>query len=264
MSQCCETVVNIPGSAGANACTNTIADILLPTIGNPVTVNVVNTTQMVTGTQVVTPGPAHFSVTTIISATQVVLTFLGETGDLPAGSTIATGALVCPAGIEGVAGTDGKNGYAVTTSNFTVPSIGNTVTVPVDNSSCFVIGEYAIATGPANFIVTALPSTTQVTIRFLGNLNDVSPGATIALGSTIAPAGSAGAAAFTNLTAQITVPAIGSTVTALVGSTVQMATGQVVVMPGPATFQVTTINSALLSRSRFWDISATLPQAQPL
>lgn len=244
MNNCCETLVNLPGSAGAPACTNLLADITLPTSGNNVTVNVVNTSQMVPETNVVMPGPAHFQIVSISSATQAVLKFLAETGDLVAGSTVATGALVCPTGQEGPDGTNGANGFAITTSDFQVPSVGSTVTVPVDDSDCFVVGQFVVADGPANFIVTAVPSSTQVTIWFLGNANDVSPGATIAAGATIAPAGSAGQNAYTTLTSQLTVPAKGSTVDAAVVSTAWMVSGQIVVMPGPATFQVTTINSA--------------------
>ena len=142
-----------------------------------------------------------------------------------------------------MAGVNGKSGYATTTSNFTVPSVGSTVTVPVDNSAAFVVDEFVIATGPANFTVSAIPNPTSLTLLFLGNTGDVSPGATVASGSTIASAGSAGQNAFTTLTAQLTVPAKNATVTAAVANTAWMAVGQKVVISAPATFQVTTINS---------------------
>ena len=252
----CQTpvTVEIPGTAGLPACTNTTADFIIPAIASNITVSLVNTTQFIPGAEYAFAAPAngvaHFQCVSITNATQAVFKFLGETGDAAPGVTITDGSLVCPSGEQGTAGVNGENGYATTTSNFTVPSIGNTVTVPVDNSTCFVIGEYVIATAPANFIVTAIPNTTSVTIQFLGNTNDVSPGATINSGSIIAPAGEAGQNAYTLLTSQITIPAKGATVTAPVLSTQWMAEGENVFISANGgggnggTFQVTTITDA--------------------
>lgn len=208
---------------------------------------------MVPGENVIIAGPANFQILTVDSPTQFTGTFLGLNGDLPAASVISLPAQVSPVGAPGLNGTNGLNGYALTTSNFTVPSVGSTVVVAVNNSACFVVGEFAIATGPANFLVTALPTTTSVTLRFLGNANDVAVGATIASGSTITASGASGGNAFTTNTVQFTIPAVGSNVTVSLVDARWMQIGQKVVFSGPATFQVvstnitTTPNTAVLT-----------------
>jgi hypothetical protein len=249
MSNRCPPVIQIPGVAGSNAFAFVTANFTIPAIGSNVQIQLTNTAPFIAGQDIIIAGPANFQIVSVDNPSQITAKFLGLAGDLISGAVISIGAEVSPTGMPGTNGLAGNNGYATTTSNFTVPSVGSTVVVPVNYSVPFVVGEYVIAPGPANFIVTALPSPTQVTLQFLGNTGDVSPGATIASGSTVASAGSAGQSAFTFLTAQITIPAIGTTVTAAVRSTAWMATGSNVFISANgsggqgATFQVTTINS---------------------
>lgn len=246
----CATNTQVPGVAGANAFTYVTANFTVPTIGSNVIIYVANSAPFVADQNIIIAGPANFQIVSVDNPNQITATFLGLDGDVAEASTISVGAEVSPTGRPGEAGTAGVNGFSLTTSDFTVPSVGTTVTVPVDNTGAFVVGSYVTATGPANFIVTAIGGTTSITLKFLGNTGDVSPGATVASGSTIAPAGSAGQSAFTTLTAQITIPAKNATVTAAVASTAQMAEGQSVFISANggggngATFEVTTINSA--------------------
>lgn len=193
---------------------------------------------MIPGENVIVAGPANFTVLTVDSPTQFTGTFLGLDGDLSVGSTISIGAEVSPTGMPGI----GLNGFALTTSSFVVPSVGSTVAVPVNNSGAFVVGEFVVSTGPANFIVTAIGSSTSLTLKFLGNPGDVSPGATVALGSTITAAGTVGGNAWTTNTVQFTIPAIGSNVTVSLQDARWMEVGQNVVFAGPATFKVVSTN----------------------
>ena len=243
---CCPVIppVNVPGSPGASAFTFTTASFVVPSPGSDVVVQVLNTAGLVVGQTVVTTGPANWTIASINGPTTLTLAFQNQTGDVSSGTIIPSGSEVVPSGQAGPAGTNGENGYALTTSSFVVPSIGNTVVVPVNNSGCFVVGQYVLATGPANFVVTAIPNATSVTIQFLGNPTDVTPGTTIVSGSTITAAGAQGSNAYTTLTAQLTVPAVGSTVTASVVSNKWMVVGQIVVMPGPATFSVTSLSGS--------------------
>lgn len=231
-------VVNVPGVAGAdgvNAWTFLTAPLTVPAVGSLVTATVANASWMEAGQYILIGGPANFIVDSVISLTQVSLRFLDNTGDVGTGTVIASGTTVV---VNGKQGTNGFNGYAITQYSFVVPSVGNTVTVPVDNSGCFVVGQYVITSGPANFTVSAIPTANSVTLQFLGNTNDVTPGTSVNSGSVIAPAGKQGINAFTTLTAQITIPSVGSTVTAPVGNSQWMALGQKIVISGPATFQV--------------------------
>lgn len=246
----CATSIQIPGVAGTSAFAFVTANFTLPTIGSNVVIQLTTSVPFVPGQNIIIAGPANFQIVTVDNPNQITAQFLGLDGDLSAADVISLGAQVSPAGRPGAAGAAGQNGFAITTSDFSVPSIGSTVVVPVDDNAAFVVGSYAVATGPANFVVAALTGTTSITLKFLGNTGDVSPGATIASGSTIAPTGSAGPAAFTSLTAQITIPAKNATVTAAVLSTAQMAEGQYVFISANGgggnggTFEVTTINSS--------------------
>jgi hypothetical protein len=93
------------------------------------------------------------------------------------------------AGASGLNGTNGINATTLTTQNFVVPAIGATVGVSVVSSVWMVVGQIVIASGPANFIVATVPTTTSATLQFLGYPGDVAPGVTINTGATISPAG---------------------------------------------------------------------------
>jgi hypothetical protein len=243
--QCSTPVtVAVPGTAGLPAFTNTTANFVVPAIGSNVNLTVNDTSWMDPGMYLFTMGTggqANFTVNAIVSSNIVTVTFLGLTGDAAPGATISLGARVTPVGQPGL---NGQNGYTQTSSNFVVPSIGSTVTIAVLNTAEFVVNQNVIVAGPANFLVTAINSTTSMTIQFLGYVNDVVVGTTIDSPATVASAGLQGSNAYTTTTAQFTIPAIGSNVTVAVRNTAWMATGQVVVAAGPATFTVSSIASS--------------------
>ena len=124
----------------------------------------------------------------------------------------------------------------------------------------FVQGQYVVTPGPANFLVYAIPNETSVTLQKLSNATDTNPGVDVATGSNISPAGEAGGNAWSTLSSQITIPAVGNTVLATVDSTDWMTVGATVIMPGPAHFSVTTINSATQVTLTFLGYS---PDLQP-
>jgi hypothetical protein len=99
-----------------------------------------------------------------------------------------------PEGGNGTNGTNGVNAFTLTTSNFTIPTVDGTttVTIAVANSTWMVVGQILIATGPVNLKVTAIPTTTGVTVIALGYPGDVAAGNTVLSGSTISPSGQRG------------------------------------------------------------------------
>jgi hypothetical protein len=99
-------------------------------------------------------------------------------------------------GGNGTNGTNGVNAFTLTAADFTVPAIGGSVTVTVANSTWMVIGQILIMTGPANFLITAIPSTTTVTLTFLGYPGDVAPAVAILTGTKVSPAGLRGGSTF--------------------------------------------------------------------
>jgi hypothetical protein len=252
-------VTNVPGTAGASACTNITADFSVPAFGNNVTVYVVDNSQMVVGTIVMADAPAHFEVISLTGATQCVLQFVNQSGDVAPGTTITVGAKLCPSAGQGTAGVDGKNGYA-TSTGFNVPGSAGDVIVIVDDSSVLSVGVYVAAQtnapGIANFIVKSIASSTSVTLTFLDNPGD-DAGGTVPNPGILIPVGKSGQDAFTNFVSSmgangnnIVPSAAGFSMTAIVGSTAWMVQGELVVLGstssgfGPATFQVTSISNS--------------------
>jgi hypothetical protein len=106
-------------------------------------------------------------------------------------------------GATGAAGTNGTNGVAaftLTTSDFVVPADTVTpVTINVANSTWLVIGQRLIigqglgaalaSPGPGSFHVTAIPSTTSVTLLWDNFPGDVAAGSTISSGAVVSPSG---------------------------------------------------------------------------
>ena len=98
-------------------------------------------------------------------------------------------------GIEGNPGTDGTNGtnaYTFTTADFTVPAIGATVIVFVDDSGWMVVGQPIFIFGPSNWTVSSITNSTTVVLTFLGLAGNVAPGATISSGAGVSPGGTQG------------------------------------------------------------------------
>ena len=131
-----------------------------------------------------------------------------------------------------IPGSPGGNAYTNTTANIVVPAVNAIVTVPVIDTSWMQVGQYVILPGPANFQVAAINGQNSVNLTFVDDTGDIAVGSTINLGSLVTPAGQAGLAgtnglnAYTLLTASLTLPAKGSSVTAAVGSSTQFAIGQ--------------------------------------
>ena len=99
-------------------------------------------------------------------------------------------------GVEGLPGIDGTAGVsaftAVSPSSFVIPAVNSTVTVSVLDSSWMAIGELVFVsdgTDKGTFQVTALPTTTSVTLKFLGYQLDSLPGATIDVAAIVTPTG---------------------------------------------------------------------------
>ena len=90
-----------------------------------------------------------------------------------------------------VPGPSGNNAWAVVTSAFTVPAASQNVTVSVNQTAGFVLGQnvyvaLSTATG-ANFTVYSINSPTSITLTALGFSGDVAAGSTIAVNSLMVP-----------------------------------------------------------------------------
>jgi len=91
-----------------------------------------------------------------------------------------------------IPGSAGQSAYTTTTANFTVPAIAATVVVAVANSDWMAVGQPVFASDGVDwghFEVSAINSAISVTLEFLGQTNDASPGAVIGSGAKVVAGG---------------------------------------------------------------------------
>lgn len=92
-------------------------------------------------------------------------------------------------GTNGSNGHDGSNSFTTTTSNFTMPNVGNPVTVPVVSSAWAVPGEVLFVQFAGYFTCTSIPDSTHVTITNLGYTGNVAPASNVVSGAQVGPGG---------------------------------------------------------------------------
>jgi len=88
------------GAAGVNAFTITVADFVVPNIGNSITVQVGNSSWATVGQNVFVQGAGTFSLTSKPGVGSMSLTYLNYGGNTNAGVTISAGAGVSPSGTQ--------------------------------------------------------------------------------------------------------------------------------------------------------------------
>jgi hypothetical protein len=113
-------------------------------------------------------------------------------------------------GVDGENGLNGGNAYTITTANFTVPAVGNDVTVEVASSDWMVITQKVVVQGPASFTVAALPDSQHATLTFEGFTGDVAPATNILAGASVGPSGTEPAAPSLSTVAPVTAYASGT------------------------------------------------------
>lgn len=181
------------GVAGENGYTLTTSAFQVPSVGQNVSLAVLNSACFVKGQNVIVggvsnaygsgTGSANFIVASINGPTSVTLTFLGYPNDVPAGTTFNSGATVASAGSAG------QNAFTTTTAPFTIPAIGSTVSVNVASTAWIAIGQILVVDGPATFSVYSITDGTHVVLTFLGYVGNLPVGTVIASSSKVSPSG---------------------------------------------------------------------------
>jgi hypothetical protein len=102
-------------------------------------------------------------------------------------------------GAAGVDGVDGANAFTHASAEFTMPAVGGQVTVSVQDSSWFVVGQIVIVGSDSGNLgdsvakgymsVYSIPSSTQVALANLGYDGNAPAGIVFAQGTQISPAG---------------------------------------------------------------------------
>lgn len=94
-----------------------------------------------------------------------------------------------PEGEAGADGAPGVNSFTLTTADFTVPNIGDSVTIQVGNSSWATTGQNVFIQGAGTFQITAKPGAASMTLQYLNYGGNTHAGETITAGAQVSPAG---------------------------------------------------------------------------
>ena len=130
-------------------------------------------------------------------------------------------------GANGSNGTNGSNAYTLTTADFNVPgSVGGAVTIAVADSAWMIVGQILIVTGPASFKITAIPTTTSVTLEWLNYPGDVAGGVAVLTGAKVGVSGQRGGSTLYYYSTAVSV-----TATDVMDVIQVTATGQTITLP---------------------------------
>lgn len=234
------------GATGANAYDATTAAFTMPAAAATVTVAISNTGWTGVGQELYIAGAGYFNVNSIMSPTVLLLTNSNYPGAAAPGATIASGSKVSPAGVIGPAGAGGAglNAFTTLSASFTQPAVAATVTATVGTTAWIAVGQAVYVVGGGYYQVSSVGDSTHVTISNFGYAGNANPGATVASGGGVSPAGLAGQGgnSFTTTNASYTQPAVGSNVTVTLVNTAWMVQNQYVFINGGGTYQVVNIN----------------------
>ena len=142
---------------GTSAATTLSATFTMPASGATATANVANASVFAVGSVVYIPGLGYLSVTAVnTGANTLTLQNLGYATNSASGTTAPSGTTVSGSGLQGPAGAQGPvgatggtgpagaagaNAWTLSTVGFTVPAIGSSVTVNVNDASWATVGE---------------------------------------------------------------------------------------------------------------------------
>lgn len=193
----------IVGAPGKDSVTGTTATFVTPAIGSNVQVAVADTTFMAPGMQLYIAGAGTYQVASINSPTLVTVQNTGATGNAAPSTQINAGALVAvsgvagPQGVIGPVGPQGPVGQGASTTltnSFVQPGIGNTVNVPLVNSSWISPGAIIYIQSGGYYTVQAVPNLQNITVLNPGYSGNAAPGATVLNNSLVTPGGVVGPA----------------------------------------------------------------------
>lgn len=150
---------------------------------------------------------------------------------------------------NGANGATGQAAYTTTTANFTQPAVNSTVSVSVASSAWMTQGMIIYIGNGGYYTVTTISNSTSIVVTNLGYAGNATPGATVTSGSSVSSGGLIGVTgnpgqdASTTTTANFTQPAVSSTVSVSVVSTVWMTTNAIVFINGGGYYSVNSITN---------------------
>ena len=144
-----------------------------------------------------------------------------------------------------VPGPAGVSAYTFTEAGFTVPSVGSTVLLTVQNTIWMGAENIIFIEGAGYYEVSSIPDATHVLAVNLGYTGNAAPLQNIGFPSKVVPGGQGGTLinAFSTTTANFTMPNVLANVTIQMLSTAWTAPGAYIFVQNAGTFQVVSITN---------------------
>jgi len=239
------------GSSGANAYDKTASSFVMPAAAASVSITIGSTAWLSTGQVIYITGAGYFSVASISNPSTFAATNLNYSGNAGSGITISANSSVSPAGLIGAqgAGGAGLNAFTTLTNNYTQPAVASTVSIKVGTTAWMAVSQAIFVQGGGYYTVASITDLTNVVITNLGYSANAAPGATVSATGTVGvvPSGVSGAtgtSAFTNTTANFTMPTVGNSVSVPVNSTGFMVPGLSIYVQTAGYFTVATVTDS--------------------
>lgn len=248
-----QAVSGAGGGTGQNAYTNLTAGFTVPAVGSGVSINVASTAWMGgVGYGIFVTGAGYYLIQSITDATHAVVTNSGSPANVPPGTSVVSGGTVTGAGPQGAPGSTATvlSAYDSTTASFTMPSVGSTVTITINNTAWLSANQIIYVASAGYFQIATVVNATTLSATNLNYPGNATATTVIASGSKVSPAGlqgpqgagGAGLNAFTTLSANFTQPAISANVTINVGTTAWMAVGQGIFVVGGGYYTISSVS----------------------
>jgi hypothetical protein len=97
--------------------------------------------------------------------------------------------VVGPEGPAGENGINGLNSFTITTADFVVPAIGDSITVLVGNSSWATVSQNIYIAGAGVFQLSSKPGTGSMVLAYLNYQGNTHAGETVSAGAGVSPSG---------------------------------------------------------------------------
>lgn len=245
--------INASGQISNSAILATVAaNFTTPAANATVSVTLSSTASLKATQYVYIPIAGYYVVTTITDGTHAVLTNNGDPFNATSGTSITTGAVLLPAqAAAGGGGSPGQNAFTTTAANFTVPTVGTSVTVTFGSTAWMGGSGYILfISGAGYYSISSVTDSTHAIITNLGYTGNVSSGTVINSGATVSPGGlqgtastAIGANSYDTTTASFVMPSAAASVNVTINNTGWLGLGQEVYISGAGYFSVASIVS---------------------
>lgn len=174
----------VRGEDGVSPFSFTTASAIMPSVNGTVTLALSETRWLTVGQHVYLGAIGAFQVQEVTTNTATLLN-IGSQGSLEGGSSIPSSSKLVPSGLTGLSGSNAL--VTALTSSFAQPAIDATTAIAVSSTEFLAVGSYVFVEGGGYYKVESIDSATGLTIRNIGNVDNVNVGITVPTNRLVIP-----------------------------------------------------------------------------